>query len=263
MLIYNNKLRYPDIVIFIIIIIMTAIVDLSDYVKMSDSAPHHAIWQSGVRVLKLVPNRLGEREFQTLHLFAALASDYAPKSPRLVVVVTDATMETSVTTGIEMGYAGRTIASIFYRDSLVHSISGIEFALCHLQCIEVLLLCGNALLMQDVHEGNVCYQHRGPAIRLTLIDTGCWRAFPYVDRDAPNAVLKQNVSELLRGFWTRATSPSRFNDIEEIKYAALQQDDDDVHGRLLDLATRLTPTADPQASGLTERIRELVALSRM
>ncbi len=165
------------------------LVYMADFHRMAGAPLHHPIWVSnqGIRLLKLNHNNNAaalQREWRSLHVFERLASHYAPARPRLVQ--TDAG-----DIAIETGSAGPAVFDIF------HTMSYLEFALCQLQTIEMLLLIGNTLELHEVHNCNVCYRGSDPDIRIVFIDTQDWSVHLHRPTepcsDSIDEVVNQNI----------------------------------------------------------------------
>ena len=179
---------------------------------------------------------------EALLLFKTLAPAYAPQFID----------ETSM---IEMERTPREIC---------YNLSELEFALCQMQCIEILLLVGNALRLEG---GDICYYQgeRGAEIQLKLMNSKKW-----VVQDGPyenNSTIHQNMNQLLLNFCFLKTT--KFNEIEQIKNDVLigsSDEDRHIHFRLMQLALRLVTYIinlnedNLRAQKLMSRISNLVIL---
>ena len=135
-----------------------------------------------------------------------------------------------------------------------------------MQCIEILLLVGNALWLRDDNAEDICYYQgrRGAEIQLKLMNSEKWvvQKRPYTN----NFAIHQNMNQLLCGF---GSLPTKFNEIEKIKDDVLGGSSDEdklIHFRLLQLALRLVTYIiklnedKMRAQQLMTRISDLVIL---
>jgi hypothetical protein len=197
----------------------------------------------GKRVLKMSA-RL-HAELQTQRLFELLAPRYAANNTHFVTLRGEG--------ALEMDYAGECIGDVMFQ------LSENEFALCMLQSVEMLLLVGNALRIEDFHPGNVCFRNRGPSLQLRFIDTEHWERMPAVYRDDPDSILEANARLVLFNFWENVATPSKNTRVQELKYNVFVRDEaSDILTRLYVFACSLFDMIVADDHKYVHRVGELI-----
>ena len=126
-----------------------------------------------------------------MQMFHCLAAAYSSGSP---------TLDKSQS-AIEMDYVGETLDTFIYDTNGRGRLTANELALCLMQCIEVVLLLDNAMLIADAHLCNICVTGREAAIRLHFIDLERWNSDVHANPKNEDRVMHSNILAIMRNLW--------------------------------------------------------------
>lgn len=161
--------------------------------------------EDGRRVRKFFEGKAElAHEYQNMEMFHCFADAYSSGPPMFVP------HESQM--GIEMDYVGETLDNFIFSDHEHHnacstslgSLTSNELALCLMQCIEVVLLLDNVMLIADANLGNICVTGRGAAIRLHFIDLEKWQSQLHCSgpRQQDDRIMHSNILAILKSLWS-------------------------------------------------------------